>query len=94
MEPEETQCHSDVVDRKEKIEAALVRLQSLKHNVSELRLQLEALRDLHSEKHEKALLCSHCGKTIRKGNEIMIKNSLGEIRKSYHKACFKAVLSS
>jgi len=94
MELKETRCHSDVVDREEKIEATLARLQSLKLKVSELRLQIEALRDLQSEKQEKALLCNHCGKAIRKGKEITIKGSLGEIKSSYHKGCFKAVLSS
>jgi hypothetical protein len=94
MELKETRCHSDVVDRKEKVEATLARLQSLKLKVSELRLQIEALRDLQSEKEEKALLCNHCGKAIRKGEEITIKGSLGEIKRSYHKGCFKAVLSS
>jgi prefoldin subunit 5 len=94
MELKETHCHSDVVDHKEKVEAALVRLQSLKRQVSKLRLQLEALRELQSEKQEKALLCNHCGRAIRKGKEIMIKDSFGEIKRSYHKGCFKAVLSS
>jgi len=94
MELKETHCHSDVADRKEKVEATLVKLQSLKHQVSKLRLQLEALRELQSEKQEKALLCNHCGKTIRKGKEVTIKGSLGEVKRSYHKGCFKAVLSS
>jgi hypothetical protein len=94
MELKEAHCHSDVVDYKEKAEAALVRLQSLKLAVSKLRLQLEALRKLQSVKQEKTLLCDHCGKAIRKGKEITIKGSLGEIKSSYHKDCFKAVLSS
>jgi uncharacterized protein with PIN domain len=94
MELKEAHCHSNVVDRKEKVEAALVRLQSLKRQVSELRLQLEAVRELQLEKQEKAFLCNHCGKAIRKGEEIMIKGSLGEIKRSYHKSCFKDVLSS
>ena len=97
MELKETRRHSDVVDRKEKIEATeatLVRLQSLKHKVSELRLQLEALRDLQSEKkQEKALLCNYCGRAIRKGTEITINGSLGETKKSYHEGCFKTILS-
>jgi uncharacterized protein with PIN domain len=94
MELKETHCQSNVVDRKEKAEATLVRLQSLKRQVSELRLQLEALRELQSEKQEKASLCNHCGKTIRKGEEITVKGTLGETKRSYHKDCFKTVLSS
>jgi len=91
MELKETHCQSDVVDRREKVEVTLVRLQSLKRQVSKLRLQLEALRELETEK---ALLCNHCGKAIKKGKEITIKGSLGEIKRSYHKGCFKAILSS
>jgi len=94
MELKESRFPNDVVERKEKIEAALARLQSLKSKVSELRLQLEALRELQLKRQEKVLQCNHCGKAIRKGTEIMIKDSLGEIRRSYHKGCFKAVLSS
>ena len=94
MELKETRRHTGVVDREETIEATLARLQSLKHRVSELRLQLEALRDLQSEKQEKASLCDCCGKAIRKGSEVTVKGSLGEIRKSYHEDCFKAVLSA
>jgi hypothetical protein len=93
MELKETRCHNGAVDRKEKVEATLARLQSLKHRVSELRLQLEALRDLQSEKQEKVLLCDYCGKSIRRDTEIMVKGSLGE-GKSYHEGCFKAVLSA
>ena len=93
MELKETRRHSDVVDRNEKIEATLARLQSLKHKVADLRLQLEALRDTQSEKkQEKALLCNYCGRTIVKGKEITVKGSLGEIKRSYHKGCLKAIL--
>lgn len=94
MELKDTHRHSDVINRKEKVETTLVRLQSLKLHVSKLRLQLEAFRELQSEKLEKSLLCDHCGKAIRECEEIMIKGSLGEIKSSYHKGCFKAVLSS
>lgn len=94
MELEETRCRTDVGDREEKIEAALARLQSIKLKVSELKLQLEALRELQSEKQGKTSLCNHCGKAIRKGQEITIKGSLGEIKRSYHESCFKAVLAS
>jgi chromosome segregation ATPase len=94
MEIKKSRFTSDVVERKEKIEATLARLQSLKFKVSELRLQLETLREQQSERQEKAFLCNHCGKAIRKGTEIMIKGFNGEVKKSYHGGCFKAVLSS
>jgi hypothetical protein len=85
---------SDKVKRKEKVETALARLRSLKLKVSKLNLQLETLRKLQSERQEKTLLCSHCGKAIRNGTGILIKSFNGEIKKSYHRDCFKAVLSS
>jgi uncharacterized protein with PIN domain len=94
MEVKKTHNDRDVVCHKEKVESALAILQSLKHQVSELRLQLEALKELQSEKQEQALLCDYCGKSIRKGKEITIKGSLGEVKRSYHRHCFKAVLSS
>lgn len=94
MELKESRFTSDVVQRKEKIETALARLQSLKLKVSELKLQLETLRKLQSERQEKTLLCNHCSKAIRNGTEILFKGFNGEVKKSYHERCFKAVLSS
>jgi hypothetical protein len=94
MEIKETHCHSNAVDRKDRVQATLARLQFLKGKVSELRLQLEALRELQSERQEETLLCNYCGKLIRKGEEITIRGSLGEIKRSYHRICFKTVLSS
>jgi hypothetical protein len=83
-----------MVNRKEKVETALARLQSLKLKVSELRLQLETLKKLQSGRQEKTLLCNHCGEAIRNGAEILIKSVNGEVKKAYHECCFKAVLSS
>jgi hypothetical protein len=94
MELKESRFTSDMVERKEKTEEALARLQSLKLKIAELRLQVETLRKLQVEKQEKARLCTHCGKAIRKGTEIMVKGFKGEVKKSYHEGCFKVVLSS
>jgi hypothetical protein len=94
MQLEESRFTSDVVKRKENIETALARLQSLKHKVSELRLQLETLKELQSVRQEKSFLCNHCGKAIKNGTEIMVKGFNGEVKQSYHKGCFKVVLSS
>ena len=91
MEVNKTRYHSDVVERKEKVQAALARLQSLKRKVSELRAQCEALRTL---KQTKALVCNECGKPIKEGNEVTVKDTFGAAKSYYHEDCFKTILSS
>lgn len=94
MEINKTHYHNDAVKRREKLETALARLQSLKCKVSELRLQCEALKKQELEKKKKALVCNECGKLIEQGNEVTIKDTHGEVRSCYHKDCFKAILFS
>ena len=77
-------------ERKEKVEAVLARLQSLKSQVSELRAQCEALKNLQSEK-QKGLICNECGKLIEQGQEVTLKDSFGKVKGHYHKDCFKAI---
>jgi len=93
MEVDETHYNTDAVKNKETIEAVLARLQSLKCKVSELRLQCEELKKLHSEKQIEALLCNECGKTIRKGQEVTVKDCDGEVKSYYHRDCFKTIWS-
>jgi hypothetical protein len=78
MEVNETRYHSDVVERKEKAQAVLARLQSLKCKVSEL----------------KALVCNECGKPIKEGNKVTVKDTFGAVKSYYHEDCFKTILSS
>ncbi len=78
------------VERKEKVEAVLARLQSLKSQVSELRVQCEALKKLQSEK-QKDLICNECSKLIEQGQEVVLKGSLGQVKRYYHRDCFKAI---
>ena len=94
MEVNKTRYHSDVVERKEKVQVALARLQSLKCKVSELRAQCEALRKLQSEKQTKVLVCNECGKPIKEGNKVTVKDTFGAIKSYYHEDCFKTILSS
>jgi phage/plasmid primase-like uncharacterized protein len=94
MEVSTTRYPNDALEHKEKVQAALARLQSLKCKVSELRAQCEALRAMQSEKQMKALVCNECGKPIREGKEITIKNTLGAIKSYYHQDCFKRILST
>jgi DNA repair exonuclease SbcCD ATPase subunit len=80
-----------MVERKEKVEAALARLKSLKCQVSELRAQCEALKNQQSKKQEEAVVCSECGKPIGQGEEVTLRDSLGKVKRRYHRDCFKAI---
>jgi hypothetical protein len=90
MQINDVRCRSSVVERKEKVEVVLARLQSLKNQVSELRMQCEALKKLQSEK-QKDLTCNECGKLIEQGQEVVLKSSLGQVKGYYHRDCFKAI---
>ena len=94
MKREGSHCDVSAVKIREEIETALARLLSLKSRVSELKLQVEALKELQSGRIEQVLQCSHCGRLIRKGTEITITSPSGEIKRSFHEDCFRAVLSS
>jgi hypothetical protein len=83
---------SSMVERKEKVEAALIRLKSLKWRISELRAQCEAFKT-GSEK-QAGFVCSGCGKLIKQGEEVTLKDSLGNMKSRYHKECFEAILLS
>jgi hypothetical protein len=90
MQVNDVHYRSSVSERKEKVEAALARLKSLKCQVSELREHCEALKKLESEK-QKGLTCSECGKLIEQGQEVTLKDSFGKVKSHYHKDCFKAI---
>ena len=93
MQVNNVRCRSSAGERKEKVEAALARLRSLKSQISELRMQCEALKKQQSEKPE-GLTCSECGKLIEQGQEITLKDSFGKVKSYYHKNCFKAIWQS
>jgi hypothetical protein len=93
MQVNDVRCRSSAGERKEKVEAALARLRSLKSQVSELRMQCEALKKQQSERQE-GLTCSECGKLIEQGQEITLKDSFGKVKSYYHKNCFKAIWRS
>ena len=82
-------CRSSVFERKEKVEAALVRLKSLKWRISELRSRCEVFK-LESGEQE-GFVCNKCGKLIEQGEEVTLKDSFGNLKSRYHKECFKAI---
>lgn len=90
MQANEVRHSISVGERKEKVEAALARLRSLKCHVSELRTHCEALKKLQSEKHA-ALTCNECGKLIKQDQEVTLKDSFGEVKSHYHKECFRKI---
>jgi hypothetical protein len=90
MQINDVNCRSSLGERKEKVEAALARLKSLKSQVSELRAQCEAMKKLQSEK-QKVLTCNECGKLIEQGQEVTLRDSFGDVKSYYHKDCFKAI---
>jgi len=77
---------------KERLEAALLRLQALRKKSSELTRQCEELKKLSSERKE--MVCSKCGDAIESGREITFRDSAGIETRYYHKECFEELLIS
>jgi hypothetical protein len=90
MQVNDARFSNSWVERKEKVETSLAKLQSLKNQISELRMQCEALKKAQSRR-QKDLTCSECGKLIEKGQEVVLKGSFGKLGSYYHKDCFKAI---
>jgi hypothetical protein len=42
----------------------------------------------------KAVACNGCGKLIKEGNEVTVKDTFGAVKSYYHEDCFKTILSS
>lgn len=84
--------NNEQIRAKERTDVVLQRLQALKSEVYELRLQCEELRKQRLEEQDKGLLCSECGNSIEPGQEVMIKDSDGTVRNCYHPKCFKEFL--
>jgi hypothetical protein len=78
------------VERKEKAESALAKLQSLKNQILELRMQCEALKKRRSEE-QRVLTCGECGNLIEPGQEVVLRGSFGKLESYYHRDCFKAI---
>lgn len=81
----------DFAEKKERVEAALARLKSLKSNVTQIRLQVESLRRLQEESREPNAWCAECGKEIEHGQEVTVKDPSGNPSRFYHRDCFKAL---
>lgn len=91
MEVNQTPYEISIAENKNRAEATLARLKSLRNRVAEIRVQVESLRKLQTENHKKTTVCFECGKEIEKDKEITIKDSAGNPTSYYHKDCFKAI---
>ena len=91
MKTTENHCSSSVTERKETIDAAMVRLRLLKRQISELRFQCEDLKRQQFAKQSFASVCSECGRQVNKDQEVTLKDSFGKIMGYCHKDCFKAI---
>ena len=89
MQVNDTHYSTSLSERKEKVEAALARLKSLKIRISELRVQCEALK-LKSDERS-SLKCEECGGLVEEGQEVRLKDSFGEVKGYYHRNCFKEI---
>lgn len=94
MEVNEIPNEINLAANKDRVEAALVRLKSLRSRVAEIRVQVESLRKLHAENQERPAVCFECGKEIEQGQEVTIKDPNGNPKSFYHKDCFKVIWSS
>lgn len=94
MQIKEIHNHDCLVEQKEKVDIAMARLQSLKCKVAELRLYCEELKKWQSESQTPVLVCNECGKHIKQGQEVILKDSLGKVKSYYHKDCFKGIWRS
>src|SRR4030067_1781775 len=90
----EIRVDNGVVERREKIEAALRRLKSLKSHVAELRLQCEDFRRQRLIEQSITLVCSECGEQITHDQEVTLRDSFGKVKSYYHRNCFKAICLS
>jgi hypothetical protein len=92
MPKNENQCSSSALaEEREKIDAALATARFLRRRISDLRSQCEELKRLQSTRIDEPLICSECGKPIEEDQEVTVKDSFGNGKGYFHKACFKAI---
>ena len=94
MEVNETPYEIILAENKDRAEATLAILKSLRNRVAEIRMHVESLRKLQAENHEKAAVCFECGREIEQGQEVTIKDETGNPTGFYHRDCFKTIWSS
>lgn len=77
---------------KEKIETAIVRLNSIKIKVANLRRNLEEIK-IQTE-IESRNICKKCTNLITKNEEVIFKDHSGKTIKHFHRKCFESLIAS
>ena len=78
--------------QKERMEIVLVRLNSLKSKVIDLRNNLEKLKAQTEIKSRNK--CEKCKNPIIKGEEVTFSDHSGKIIQHFHKKCFERLIAS
>jgi uncharacterized protein with PIN domain len=94
MEMTDIRTESDLAENRVRVEAALVRLKSIRSNIEQIRLQVELLRKMQTENVGTPSVCSECGKEIEHGQEVTVKDASGNPSHFYHRDCFKMLWAS
>jgi hypothetical protein len=79
---------------KERVEATLTKLRELRERIAELKRRCEESREMEVqrlEKLESRLRCDKCGQALNSEDGVVIKDTNGEAKSRYHKACFQAL---
>ena len=79
---------------KERVEATLTKLRELRERVAELKRRCEKLREMEAQrlkKPESRLRCDKCGHALNSEEGVVVKDTNGEAKSRYHKACFQAL---
>jgi len=94
MEIGEHVNQDEQVELKETVEATLTKLRELRERVAELKRRCEEFREMEAQrlnKSESRLRCDKCGHALDSEDEVVIKDTNGEAKSRYHKACFQAL---
>ena len=78
--------------QKEQIETALVRLNSLKSKVVNLRINLEKIKVQTEIKSRN--ICKKCENLITKNEEVVFREHSGKNVQHFHRKCFESLISS
>jgi hypothetical protein len=78
--------------QKEQIETAIVRLNSIKSKVVNLRVNLEKIK-VQTE-IESRNICKKCKNLITKNEEVIFKDHSGKKIQHFHRKCFESLIAS
>jgi hypothetical protein len=94
MEVHEMWYNPKIVEQKEKVAAALIRLKELRSKTGEIRAKCESLREIQATNKVEIMVCSECHKGIQQNQEITVMDYSGNPVSHYHKDCVRAIWAS